>query len=424
MDKQKFDALTRAFAMGTSRRTAIKGLFGGAVGVAVASTRLDFAGAQGTPCTPETVLDDCPLDNECEQATCEQGVGTEQFFCTYSSTCELNCCPGGVCAECCSDDDCDGCDICDSGTCISSCTACQECEGGLCADLDDGVCCDGTWVPSGQCCDASDCVAVAATFCSSVDCVANLCTVVPNCPDGQNCCGYGAEGAYCAECCSDDDCDGCAVCNEVGQCSDPECCGDTDCPDCEVCGDDGACHPLLCLLGYTCCGGHECVPEDECCKDFGDYCGLEVASAGGDSSHQVDCCDGLVCCENWNSQGSTCAQCCNDWDCGKDGYCHEGVCKYPTVCHHDWQCPEHTCCCDDGSCSWHCCEHHHHPHPKPPAPAPAPTPAAPVTTLPATGSGQESDSTGLFGAAALGAAAALYAAKKLRETPGASETTE
>src|SRR6478736_1632131 len=137
MDKQKFDALTRAFAMGTSRRTAIKGLFGGAVGVAVASTRLDFAGAQGTPCTPETVLDDCPLDNECEQATCEQGVGTEQFFCTYSSTCELNCCPGGVCAECCSDDDCDGCDICDSGTCISSCTACQECEGGLCADLDD-----------------------------------------------------------------------------------------------------------------------------------------------------------------------------------------------------------------------------------------------------------------------------------------------
>jgi LPXTG-motif cell wall-anchored protein len=40
-----------------------------------------------------------------------------------------------------------------------------------------------------------------------------------------------------------------------------------------------------------------------------------------------------------------------------------------------------------------------------------------VTTLPATGSGQNNDSNSLFGAAALGAAAALYAAKKLRETP-------
>jgi LPXTG-motif cell wall-anchored protein len=43
-----------------------------------------------------------------------------------------------------------------------------------------------------------------------------------------------------------------------------------------------------------------------------------------------------------------------------------------------------------------------------------------VTTLPATGAGESSDSTGLYGAAALGAAAALYAAKKMRETPEAS----
>lgn len=39
--------------------------------------------------------------------------------------------------------------------------------------------------------------------------------------------------------------------------------------------------------------------------------------------------------------------------------------------------------------------------------------------MPATGAGlEEGDSSGLFGAAALGAAAAIYAAKKLRETPG------
>jgi LPXTG-motif cell wall-anchored protein len=43
-----------------------------------------------------------------------------------------------------------------------------------------------------------------------------------------------------------------------------------------------------------------------------------------------------------------------------------------------------------------------------------------VTTLPATGAGESSDSSGILGAAALGAAAALYAAKKMRETPEAT----
>ena len=89
MDKQKFDALTRAFATGTSRRTAIKGIFGGAAAVAVAATRLDRAGAQGTPCTPVTVLDDCPLPDACTQAQCLQGVGTEAYFCSYSGGCDL-----------------------------------------------------------------------------------------------------------------------------------------------------------------------------------------------------------------------------------------------------------------------------------------------------------------------------------------------
>jgi LPXTG-motif cell wall-anchored protein len=80
-------------------------------------------------------------------------------------------------------------------------------------------------------------------------------------------------------------------------------------------------------------------------------------------------------------------------------------------CDHDKDCPKGTCCCKDGSCSGKCC---HKPHPpKPPKPAPP----APVTVLPATGAGESNDSTGLFGAAALGAAAALYAAKKMRETP-------
>jgi hypothetical protein len=185
----------------------------------------------------------------------------------------------------------------------------------------------------------------------------------------------------------------CCIAGDTSFCT--ECCEDSDCDACEIC-DSGTCAPVT-----------------DCCKDFGEYCGLEVASAGGDSSHQLDCCDGLVCCNNLYYGASVCAQCCNDWDCGKGGHCKDGVCEYPTVCHHDHDCPEHTCCCDDGSCSWHCCDHHHHhPHPKPPAPAP--TPAAPVTSLPATGAGAQQSDSSTVGITLAASAAALLGAKILR----------
>ena len=41
-----------------------------------------------------------------------------------------------------------------------------------------------------------------------------------------------------------------------------------------------------------------------------------------------------------------------------------------------------------------------------------------MTSLPATGAGPSDEKNGLLGAAALGAAAAVLAAKKMRETPG------
>ncbi len=120
--------------------------------------------------------------------------------------------------------------------------------------------------------------------------------------------------------------------------------------------------------------------------------------------------------------GPVCAECCGDWDCPKGAWCHEGWCEWPDHCKDDKECPKGTCCCKDGSCSGKCCDKPHPPKPPAPpkpAPAPAPAPAAPVTTLPATGVGDSSDSSGLLGAAALGAAAALFAAKKMRETPEA-----
>ena len=414
MDKVKFDALTRAFATGTSRRTAIKGLFGGAVGVAVATTRLNPAGAQS--CTPDTVLADCVLPDECTTATCEQFGETWQ--CVYAGGCDGDYCCGGICQECCGDADCGGCDVCSGGYCEYACSDCQECEGlngsAVCVDKSGGVCCGGYWVEDGQCCDVSDCILPDATFCSSTACIDYMCTAVPECPEGQTCCGYGQEGAYCAECCNDDGCLGCAECVE-GWCTDPECCADADCPDCAYCS-EGTCYGK-CSQSQECCHD-ECVDFGECCREIGDYCALlDVAAADG--SPQNDCCDGLVCCDNVDAMGPVCAQCCNDWDCPKGAYCHGGWCEWPDYCDNDKECPKDTCCCKDGTCSGKCCHHPHPPKPpKPPKPAP-PAPAAPVTTLPATGAGPNDERNSLLGATALGAAAALYAAKKLRETPEA-----
>jgi hypothetical protein len=348
------------------------------------------------------------------------------------------CCPanGGSCAACCDNGDCPaGTPICynpgdpTNAFCVQcdsddDCAQPDACTLAACIDF---VCSTTSACPAGEtCCDVDG---------VGIDCV-NL-----NAPHDQYC---GACGVVCGpcetcvggvctadECCSDEDCSDCAYCSEgtcYGECSQSQqccndtcidingCCYDSDCESCEVCGQDHTCHPLVCLLPETCCNG-ECVPEDECCKGPGDFCGLLEVAAGWEGSPQFDCCDGLVCCENWNSQGSVCAECCNDWDCPKGAFCHEGWCEFPQECKHDDECPKGTCCCKDGTCSGKCC-HHHHPHPKPPKPEP-PKPAAPVTTLPATGAGDSKETTGLYGAAALGAAAAYLAAKKLRETPEA-----
>jgi hypothetical protein len=359
--------------------------------IEVCLDRVDCVNVQQPTCPDLCPEGSFPGNNRALDGTC----------CTGNGTCCSNNCVNGVCVggtpppECENDSDCGACEFCDSGTCHGECSQSQEC-------------CTDQCVPLGQCghlClpESQPCADSQLECCPGLIC----------CIDGQT--------SACAECCDDSDCAGCAVCNEAGQCADPECCTDTDCPDCEVCGGDGTCHPLLCLLGDTCCGGHECVPEDECCNDIGDECGLRVTTAfGGEHSHQLDCCDGLVCCENWSSQGRVCAQCCNDWDCGKGGVCVNGVCEYPTVCHHDHDCPEHTCCCDDGSCSWLCCEHHHHPHPHPKPPTPETTPA---TALPATGAGsnERSDSSSLGITLAAGAAALLGAKLLRQQTEEASD---
>jgi hypothetical protein len=74
MDRQRFDSLTRAMAIGKSRRDMLKLLVGGAAGVAVAATVVDEAAAlcHGNSCGSDG---DC-----CDSAPfCSGGVCAEQM---------------------------------------------------------------------------------------------------------------------------------------------------------------------------------------------------------------------------------------------------------------------------------------------------------------------------------------------------------
>jgi LPXTG-motif cell wall-anchored protein len=215
---------------------------------------------------------------------------------------------------------------------------------------------------------------------------------------------------FCAECCNDWGCEKGEHCCGGACISDDKCCDDHDCGDCEFC---------RLTEGF---GGY-CEPTG---AKFGETCGLVSITEGG--SPQLDCCDGLVCCgvhhgddddspddDDWD--GGHCAECCGDWDCPKGSECHHGICKFE--CDHDKDCPDHTCCCKSGHCSKHCCDHHHDkPDKHPDYKKPEDTGGVQVDTLPSTGVGDDQTSAGWLGAAAVGAAAAYLASKKLKdETP-------
>lgn len=346
MDDRRFDALTRAFARGASRRTAIKGLFGGAVGVAVASTRLNPAGAQRT-CTPDTVLADCPLPDTCTTATCEPSG--EAYYCAYRT------CPGGICCngvcqtECCDASHCGACETCNGGFCEYACSDCARCEGGACIPKTSGICCGGVWHEGGQCCTVDDCVDPDATFCSSVACQDYLCTVVPECPQGQLCCNYGEEEAYCANCCDDGDCtaDACGYCDLYGVCQYTQCCyPERPCPTaCHLCA-TGTC-VNTCKEDEECCG-EDCVPIGTCCDGWGESCSYDEV-AGADN--QQSCCDGLLCCDSGKG-GHACYECCGDWNCDKGLVCSDGLC---VQCGDDSHCGKGEICCS-GQCVYgECC---------------------------------------------------------------------
>ena len=147
---------------------------------------------------------------------------------------------------------------------------------------------------------------------------------------------------------------------------------------------------------------------------------MEVYASWDVSTPQLNCCNGLVCCDT-NKYGLVCLECCADADCADGCSCDDGFCSCP--CKGDGDCADGTCCCKNGSCSADCCEAP--PPPKPPKPHHHHG-STTVTTLPATGSGGAKQGNSWFGAAAVGAAAAFWASRKLRpeETPDAQAPEE
>jgi len=156
----------------------------------------------------------------------------------------LVCAPGDAEKYCCDDSDCtddDPCttDACNNGVCEHSyvgdgpmgpegCPIGQMgyCCGGSFICSDGGVCCDGSWIEGGECCDDTDC---ASKSCDN--------GVKPVC-DTNN-------GYVCA----------CPPCTSSSECANP-----TDCCDAEV-GGSGSCVPEGTIIGNYLCDRPEWVLE-------------------------------------------------------------------------------------------------------------------------------------------------------------------
>ncbi len=171
MDIRKFDDLTRSMAAGKSRRTVIKGLFGGVVGgIAIA----------GRPAYGALAQDTCEIDDDCETGICCGGVCANIQCCIDDEDPNARCSEGTSCFEgycdpivlgCGSDDECASDEICCNGVC-----AAIEC----CIDDED---------PNARCPEGTTCF---EGYCDVV-------CEIAGCEDGDCCCDDGTCSSYCCE---------------------------------------------------------------------------------------------------------------------------------------------------------------------------------------------------------------------------------
>jgi hypothetical protein len=243
MEDRRFDWLVKSLAIGTNRRSVLKGILGLGGAATVGGTLLQSgteAASRPTP-TPKPVK--CPGNQHWDGAkcTCTSGETCGAGCCLIGSECcDGSCCFGHCYGEelCCSYDNwCDAAGEC----CPEGATCCGE-QG--CVVIEDGDCGCGGECPDGfECCGGQCC---ASGFCAGELCCAlgacggvclsdeaqECCDGVEYNPDVEGCCSgavYSTARNVCCEgvvpagsCCVNEDCGSCGNCVDH-RCSSPRC---------------------------------------------------------------------------------------------------------------------------------------------------------------------------------------------------------
>ena len=341
MDGNRFDRLTRLLASATSRRTAIKGAFGIAIGGATAGAMVE----DGEAIRCRLGGNYCTRNSQCCSGTCRTGSRwptrlRNRCACNPGQTdCGSSCVTLGTnsnCSRCgnrcaagqtCLSGTCQNVIPCGSTYCNKSTEICVEnsvcCAKGSNSQLCDGACCDG------HCCDDVCCDA-------DKKCV------------GFVCCEETDNDALCnGECCANVCADGvCCIADEIeceGQCWDGKCVEDVQCPSYAV--------DLLC--NGECCHEDGCVAGIGCC-DYDDI----ACTAGTDGCCSGNCEDDSACCTTAGEvacNGECCGNCLVD-DAGSRQCCEAGdrvICNGECC---DGACVEDLCCeAGEINCNGECC---------------------------------------------------------------------
>jgi hypothetical protein len=294
VDSSRFDRLTRALALGASRRSVIKGLLG--IGVASTATGALIGESEGarrgtTPNVPPapTLPTQTPTPAPTSTPACASGqVLCNGVCCSGACTATGSCCASGntVCGpDCCAP----GGQCCDSACCYGTCYGEELCCpssgtvcGAECCDNATQLCCDGACV-TGACCSQKtcddypgQCGDVLDDGCGgTLDCTSNCpppstcngttCTQPGACAAGDDYCTTRALTCGFGNCACFQTVAGATVCSAgvYGKFGCGSCHADSDCPAqtgnpnsvcvttddvCTTCSDGGVC-AALCPFG-------------------------------------------------------------------------------------------------------------------------------------------------------------------------------
>ena len=203
-------------------------------------------------------VDHCCLDADCKTpGTCEIMPGkcnVETGACSYPP---LDCSTPGVCEI-------------NPGACNETTGLCEYKDA---ADLVDcgtnGICCTGSCVEGGACCDTADCGTPA--ICKAVTCTGNQC-VTSNLANETVC---GTDSICCSGSC-------------VSNLTDVNNCGSCG----NACGANSECVNGICVP--LCVGtGDACTVNSDCCIGLclNNVCSTQTCAAEGESCLQIPCCD-------------------------------------------------------------------------------------------------------------------------------------